>query len=245
MLEKGLGLINEAATAEPQEAEIRAHLADTYRRLGQTEKAKQEFDAALRLGPDDTVLRFIEAKQKLLGVPVTPAIRALSEDEAVTAMADVIRQREFKPDPRMSTDSLGIAIHGFDPVAYFISGHPAPGQPRYFEIWNGAIWLFTTDGNRNRFTQDPEHYAPAYGGYCSYCMAIGHKVHSDPNAWAVHENKLYLHQTTGIRDGWLKDPDKYIKDADRQWSNLAEKMISPEPDYKITKKVLAAIKAQQ
>ena len=234
-------LINDAAIAAPKNAEIRAHLADTYRRLGQTEEAKQAFDTARSLDPSETVLRFIETQQKLLGVTVTPTP---SEDEAITAIADAIGKHEFKSQPDVSTDALGIAILGFDPVAYVTSGRPVLGQPRHFEIWNGAIWLFENADNRNRFIQGPERYVPAYGGYCSYCMAMGHKGHADPYAWVIHENKTYLHSNTGVRDEWLKDPNKYIKEADRQWVYYADRTISSSTNHRIAKKVVAAIKAR-
>jgi tetratricopeptide (TPR) repeat protein len=240
-LEKGLVLINNAAIAAPKSAEIRAHLADTYRRLGQTEEAKQAFDAALSLDPSETVLRFIETQQKLLGVTVTPTP---SEDEAITAIADALGKHDFKARPSISTDALGIAIQGFDPVAYVTSDRPVLGHPRHFEIWDGAIWLFENADNRNRFIQGPERYVPAYGGYCSYCMATGHKFHADPYAWVIHENKTYLHASIGLRDAWLQNPNIYIKAADGQWVYYADRTISPASSHKIAKKVVAAIKAR-
>jgi hypothetical protein len=196
---------------------------------------------SVQLGPDDKLLRFIETQQKLLDVAVTPA---LSEEEALETIAETIRKQEFKSDPRMSTDPVGVAIGGFDPVAYFTLNNPVPGQPRHFAIWNGAIWFFASAENRLRFMQDPGRYTPIYGGYCAACMALGHKVHADPYAWAIHENRLYLHINAKLRDFWLKNSNKYIKDADKQWSSLAEEKTSPDTDHRVTKKILALIKAQ-
>jgi len=72
-------------------------------------------------------------------------------------------------------------------------------------------------------------------------MGVGHKTHGDPKAWAVHNNKLYLHQSAELRDKWLKDPDTYIKQAESNWAEKAQTRIDHNVDNTVTSKVLALI----
>ncbi len=66
---------------------------------------------------------------------------------------------------RFNTDSFGVAIQGYDTVAYHTEGRPVKGKSDIFYSWNDATWQFATTQNRDRFAMDPERYAPQYGGY--------------------------------------------------------------------------------
>lgn len=65
----------------------------------------------------------------------------------------------------INRDSGGIAIKGYDPVAYFTMGMPVKGDNRFSHEWNGATWLFANEKHRDLFAADPDTYAPQYGGY--------------------------------------------------------------------------------
>jgi YHS domain-containing protein len=68
------------------------------------------------------------------------------------------------PPERVNAEN-GYAIKGFDPVAYFTAGEPVKGDKRFAYQWKGATWLFSAESNRVLFINDPERYAPQYGGY--------------------------------------------------------------------------------
>jgi YHS domain-containing protein len=65
----------------------------------------------------------------------------------------------------INVDSDGIAIKGFDTVAYFTIGKPVKGDTQFGYNWNGARWLFASQKHMNLFMASPEKYAPQYGGY--------------------------------------------------------------------------------
>ena len=65
----------------------------------------------------------------------------------------------------INTNSFGVAIKGYDPVAYFTAGEAIKGKSQFSYTWNEAKWYFASANNRDRFASDPEHYAPQYGGY--------------------------------------------------------------------------------
>ena len=60
---------------------------------------------------------------------------------------------------------FGVAIKGYDSVAYHTEGRAVKGDSKYSYTWNDAKWYFTSNENMDRFIKDPEKYAPQYGGY--------------------------------------------------------------------------------
>jgi hypothetical protein len=117
----------------------------------------------------------------------------------------------------------GIAIKGYDPVAYFIESKPVKGSPEHEHAWNGATWRFASAANRDAFAAEPERYAPKYGGFCAYGVAGGYKVDIDPAAWSVVDDRLYLNYSLPVRRDWLQDTKGYIAKAEANWPGLAPK----------------------
>ncbi len=116
----------------------------------------------------------------------------------------------------------GIAIKGYDPVAYFTLSQPARGKKEHAFEWQGAVWQFASAENRSLFAADPERYAPQFGGYCAYGVARGYTVGIDPEAWAVRDGKLYLNYGHELQEKWLADPDAYIAQAEANWPRLLQ-----------------------
>lgn len=110
-----------------------------------------------------------------------------------------------------------VAIRGYDPVAYHTEMKPVKGEPAYAHEYNNAIWQFTSDENLKLFRDDPDRYAPEYGGYCAYAMSKGYVVSTDPAAWTIDRGKLYLNYSLGVRKTWLKDVPGYVAKADVNW----------------------------
>ena len=65
----------------------------------------------------------------------------------------------------VNQDFFGVAIKGYDPVAYFTEGEAVKGKSEFTHSWNEAKWYFVSEANRDLFAADPERYAPQYGGY--------------------------------------------------------------------------------
>lgn len=112
----------------------------------------------------------------------------------------------------------GLAIQGYDPVAFFTEKKAQPGKSEISYEWSGTRWLFVSEENKQLFKEAPEDYAPQYGGYCAWGMSKGYKAKVDPeNAWTIVDDKLYLNYSTSIKKKWLPEKEKLIQTANENW----------------------------
>ena len=137
---------------------------------------------------------------------------------AVPVAATLSRPAMAAKPPVFATD--GIAINGFDPVAYFTDGAPVKGNPDISADWEGAKLLFASEDNKAMFEADREKYAPRYGGYCAYAVSKGATAPTDPDAWTVHEDRLYLNFSVDVRSIWKEDIPGNIARADANWPGV-------------------------
>jgi YHS domain-containing protein len=114
------------------------------------------------------------------------------------------------------------AIGGYDPVAYFTESKPVKGTAALKYNWQGADWHFASQQNLNAFKAAPQKYAPQYGGYCAYGTSQGYKAPTEPDAWTVVGDKLYLNYNKKVKETWSKDQVAYIKKADANWPTVAK-----------------------
>ena len=114
----------------------------------------------------------------------------------------------------------GVAIKGYDVVAYFKQHSALLGNDKYYTDWSGSKWKFISQANLDSFKLSPEKYAPQYGGYCAYGCSENHKSPTDPNAWTIVSSKLYLNYNLKVKDFWVKDTLGKIKAADGFWPAL-------------------------
>lgn len=117
-------------------------------------------------------------------------------------------------------DKKGHAIKGYDTVAYFIEKKPMKGNAEFQYIWNHGLWFFSSQTNLELFKANPEKYAPQYGGYCAYAIAIDSLVPIDPTQFTVLNDKLYLNYSPRIQRRWEKNRDAYLADSERNWPDL-------------------------
>lgn len=116
------------------------------------------------------------------------------------------------------------AIKGYDPVAYWNSDQPQKGSKQFSHEWRGARWHFANEENKTLFIENPEKYAPQYGGYCAWAMADGkgRTVPVDPEAWSIENGKLYLNYNLKVRAEWLKTKDQDIVVADKNYPVITD-----------------------
>jgi YHS domain-containing protein len=114
----------------------------------------------------------------------------------------------------------GVAIRGYDPVAYFTDNKPVEGSKQFTYEWKGTTWLFKDRNNLDSFKANPEKYAPQFGGWCAYGVSEDHKSPTEPDAFTIVDNKLYLNYNTKVKELWSKDRDARIKKAEINWVGL-------------------------
>ena len=117
------------------------------------------------------------------------------------------------------------AIDGYDPVSYF-NGAPKPGKANYAYTYKGVNYLFNDYKNLEQFKQQPNHYEPAYGGWCAYAMGdTGEKVKVNPKTYKIVDDKLYLfydfYFTNTLKD-WNKNEKRLKTMADEYWAEMVK-----------------------
>ncbi len=117
----------------------------------------------------------------------------------------------------------GVAVGGYDPVAYFTAGRAMRGLPTLTTEHEGATWRFATAANRDLFLADPTRYAPQFGGYCAWAVANNYTAKGDPEAWTVHDGKLYLNYNESVRKNWAKDIPGNVRKGNSNWPKVLEK----------------------
>ena len=111
----------------------------------------------------------------------------------------------------------GVAIRGADPVAFFTEAAPVVGRREHALMWEGTTWHFASVENMEMFMANPTAYAPKYGGYCAFALSKGSLATTVPEAWTVHDGKLYLNYSVNVRQIWSEDIPGNIALADAQW----------------------------
>jgi hypothetical protein len=114
----------------------------------------------------------------------------------------------------------GLAIEGFDPVAFFVDGQPRRGLPDLEAALSGAVWRFRNEGNRASFLAHPEVYGPQFGGYDPIDLARGVTLAGNPMFWVIFGQRLYLFAAEDHRDAFAADPRRVLPEVDRRWPAL-------------------------
>lgn len=133
------------------------------------------------------------------------------------------------PDPaeakeRFDQTLAGIAIGGYDTVAYFTVGKAMKGSEKFSYDWLGATWHFANAKHRDLFMAEPVNYVPQYGGYCTSGIVNSDAHRADPKIWRIIDGKLYLNGSDYALKTWAdKGPDGIAK-TDAKWEQLEAKL---------------------
>ena len=120
----------------------------------------------------------------------------------------------------VNTNANGVAIKGYDPVAYFVSAKAQKGQAAFEHIHKGNKWHFANQQNKQAFIANPSAYLPQYGGFCAFAASKNSIAPVDPKAWTIRDGKLYLNYSISVREIWTPDIEENIKIADQNWPEL-------------------------
>lgn len=120
-------------------------------------------------------------------------------------------------------DKEGVAIQGYDPVAFFTVGAPVKGRPEFESTYRGAKYRFHSAKNKAAFDAEPAKYEPQFGGYCAYGASRGALAPIKIEAWQIVGGRLLMQKNEGIRDDFNEDAPGNLKKADANWPALVEK----------------------
>lgn len=123
----------------------------------------------------------------------------------------------------LNLDKAGVAIQGYDPVAFFTDGKPVKGDAKFVVRHNGATYFFASKEHRDAFKVEPTKYEPAFGGYCAYGVSRGKVVEIDVDAFQIVDGRLLLQYSKGVRNDFNKDAKANLSKADANWPGLVEK----------------------
>ena len=123
----------------------------------------------------------------------------------------------------LNLNKTGVAIQGYDPVAFFTDHKPVMGKPEFPARHNGAIYYFASKEHRDLFKAEPARYEPAFGGYCAYGVSRNKLVEIDVEAFQIVEGRLLLQYSKGVRNDFNKDTKGNLGKAEANWPALVEK----------------------
>jgi len=123
----------------------------------------------------------------------------------------------------LNLDRGGVAIQGYDPVAFFTDGKPVEGSDQFVSRHGGAVYKFATAGHKAAFDKEPTKYEPAFGGYCAYGVSRNKLVEIDVDAFQIIDGRLILQYSRGVRNDFNKDQSGNLAKAEKNWVGLVEK----------------------
>jgi len=119
----------------------------------------------------------------------------------------------------------GLAISGYDAVAYFTDGRPVPGRGEHEYAFAGVVWRFRNEGNRAAFIADPAVYMPRFSGYDPVGIGRGVAIPGHPRLWHLADQRLYLFYSTEDQETFVLDTARAIAAADRKWPALRHQLV--------------------
>ncbi len=129
--------------------------------------------------------------------------------------AAALRKKKF------NLEKGGVAIQGYDPVAYFKQNEAKEGTKDMAVSYQGIVYYFSSAENKAAFLKEPAKYEPEYGGWCAYAMgAKGDKVEIDPETFKIISGKLFLFYNKYLNNTlktWNKDENNLHAKADVNW----------------------------
>lgn len=123
----------------------------------------------------------------------------------------------------VNTDEKGIALHGYDPVAYFTVGAPTKGNASFTAKYEGASYFFASAENLQKFKANPAAFAPQFGGFCAMGIALEKKLDGDPAVWKIVDGKLYLNVNADVSVAWQRDIPGNLEKANDYWPEIKGK----------------------
>lgn len=132
----------------------------------------------------------------------------------------------------------GVAIGGYDVIAYFEEGKAIKGDQKYAQQFNSVTYYFSSKENQKLFEAAPQNYLPQYDGYCALAVSYGKKISVDPQTFKLTDGKLYLfyngktsHGVINSLETWNKNEEKLLKKANSLWPEVKKRKYKREETF--------------
>ena len=123
----------------------------------------------------------------------------------------------------LNLDKQGIAIQGYDPVAFFTQNRPVKGRPEFESKYNGARYLFASAEDKSTFDANPAKYEPQFGGFCAYAASKNRTAPVKIEAFQIVNGRLLMQYDLDIRKEFNKDAPGNLQKADKNWPGIVQK----------------------
>jgi YHS domain-containing protein len=124
----------------------------------------------------------------------------------------------------LNLDKQGVAIQGYDPVAFFTQNRPVKGRPEFESKYNGARYFFASAEDKATFDANPAKFEPQFGGFCAFAVSEGHTAPVKIEAFQIVNGRLLMQYDLGVRKDFNKDTQGNLQKADRTWPGLVQKL---------------------
>jgi len=120
-------------------------------------------------------------------------------------------------------DKNGLAIQGYDPVAFFTQNRPVKGLPEFESQYHGARYLFASADDKAAFDANPAKYEPQFGGFCAYGVSKGKTVPVKIEAFQIVNGRLLMQYDLEVKKEFNKDAQGNLQKADQNWPDIVAK----------------------
>lgn len=160
------------------------------------------------------------SRNKSLGPALSGLLLAFVLSLGITSLTAAATTERIVVDPR-----TGLAIHGFDPVAYFTDARAADGQADLELAYAGAVWRFRNVGNRAAFAAHPDVYMPQFGGYDPVMLTRGVTVPGHPRLWLIAQDRLFMFNSQETLNAFAAAPGAAAARAQASWRTISPRLV--------------------
>jgi YHS domain-containing protein len=122
----------------------------------------------------------------------------------------------------VNVDQNGVALQGYDPVAYFTDGRPIKGTQELAASYNGATYYFASAEHKAQFEREPGKYAPSFGGFCAFAVSRGTTAPTSVDAFQIINGHLVLQNNKDVLKRWQEDPKGNFEKAEANWRQIGQ-----------------------
>jgi YHS domain-containing protein len=123
----------------------------------------------------------------------------------------------------VNVDQNGVALQGYDPVAYFTDGQPVKGAKELAARYNDATYYFVSAEHKAQFEREPQKYAPSFGGFCAFAVSRGTTAPTSVDAFQIIHGQLVLQKNKDTLKRWQEDPNGNFEKAEANWREIVQK----------------------